>query len=193
MDVEESEQPSAFPSYHSLLDYHPLLREHSRQDPTSKMSSDLSRSGLSSMNPQSSIDLEPLKQSAVMKFLSSGSGRICQYEVPGGGECRDQNCEDVHLSRLSTVEPSGTSILASYRFANPTLLAFICYFRIRVPSIAFYSTDEDTAQYLCSSIPAGPRYGVKAFRDALDVARLRHPTMPFDARVQEALTSLGLR
>ncbi|KAI0373745.1 hypothetical protein BV20DRAFT_673423 [Pilatotrama ljubarskyi] len=127
------------------------------------------------MNLRPSIDLEPLKQSAVMKFLSSGSGRICQYEVPGGGECRDQNCEDVHLSRLSTVEPSG-------RFYAP-----VC----RPPFTG--PIDEDTAQFLCSSIPVGPRYGVKAFRDALDVARLRHPTMSFDARVQEALSSLGLR
>lgn len=54
-------------------------------------------------------------------------------------------------------------------------------------------TDEDTVQYLCNTLPAGPRYGAQAFRDALDVARLRHPTMPFDERVQEALTSLGLR
>jgi len=23
--------------------------------------------------------------------------RICQYEIPGGGWCRDEECEDVHL------------------------------------------------------------------------------------------------
>ncbi|KAG1772426.1 hypothetical protein EDD22DRAFT_434033 [Suillus occidentalis] len=26
--------------------------------------------------------------------------RVCQYEVPGGGVCRDKNCNDLHLSRL---------------------------------------------------------------------------------------------
>ncbi|KAI0662226.1 hypothetical protein C8Q70DRAFT_963776 [Cubamyces menziesii] len=157
---QATEETSAFASYHSLLDRHPRLRDHSRQNAASKSfftdSGSLSSPGAML---QSSVDLEPLKQTAVMNYLSSGSGRVCQYEVPGGGECRDQHCEDVHLSRLSSVEPS----------------------------------DEDTAQYLCSSIPVGQRYGVKAFRDALDVARLRHPTMTFDARVQEALTSLGLR
>ncbi|KAI0632427.1 hypothetical protein C8Q77DRAFT_1125678 [Trametes polyzona] len=154
VDSEEPEQAPAFASYHSLLDYHPLLRERSRHEPAPK----LLPASPSSVAPRS-IDLGPLKEMAVQKYLSSGSGRICQYEVPGGGECRDKNCEDVHLSRISLVEPS----------------------------------DEDTAQYLCTSLPAGPRYGVKAFRDALDVARLRHPTMPFDERVQEAVAALGLR
>ncbi|KAI0328886.1 hypothetical protein GY45DRAFT_941145 [Cubamyces sp. BRFM 1775] len=159
--TEQSPQEmSAFASYHSLLDHHPRLRDHSRQNAAPKsFPTDSGSSSSSSTMSKFPIDLELLKQTAVMNYLSSGSGRVCQYEVPGGGECRDQHCEDVHLSRLSSVEPS----------------------------------DEDTAQYLCSSIPVGPRYGVKAFRDALDVARLRHPTMPFDARVQEALTSLGLR
>ncbi|KAI0771193.1 hypothetical protein BD413DRAFT_64812 [Trametes elegans] len=116
------EQASAFPSYHSLLDYHPLLREHSRQDSASvpdKSTSDASQNGASaSTSLHSSIDLDELKQRAVMKYLSSGSGRICQYEVPGGGECRDSNCEDVHLSRLPAVEPSGTSFAPLRQFAN---------------------------------------------------------------------------
>jgi len=32
--------------------------------------------------------------------------RICQFEVPGGGECRDSACDDMHLSQLE-VEPNG--------------------------------------------------------------------------------------
>ncbi|KAI0826767.1 hypothetical protein BC628DRAFT_215349 [Trametes gibbosa] len=160
INPSEPAQPLAFASYHSLLDHHPLLRERSLQDSSSQLPAETSRHGISSTASQPfTLNLELLKQSSMQKYLSSGSGRICQYEVPGGGECRDQNCEDIHLSRVSSVEPSA----------------------------------EDTAQYLCVSVPAGPRYGVKAFRDALDVARLRYPTMSFDTRVQEALTSLGLR
>jgi len=26
------------------------------------------------------------------------TGLICQYEIPGGGVCRDSGCRDVHLS-----------------------------------------------------------------------------------------------
>lgn len=26
--------------------------------------------------------------------------RVCQYEVPGPGECRDEGCVDIHLRRL---------------------------------------------------------------------------------------------
>lgn len=57
-------------------------------------------------------DLKPLKlaslQHAFGQVISSDSGvRVCQYEVPGGGVCRDKDCDDVHLSRLMS-EPSGT-------------------------------------------------------------------------------------
>ncbi|KAI0712524.1 hypothetical protein C8Q76DRAFT_735044 [Earliella scabrosa] len=158
---QQSEQTPGFETYCSLLDRHPLLRANTRQEACSL---DLSASSSSVSNGSFSntthvdIDLKPLKQAAVMQYLSDNSRQICQYEL-GGGECRDKNCENVHLSRISAVEP----------------------------------TDEDTAQYLCSSIPSGQRYGVDVFRKALDVARLSHPTMPFDARVQEALTRLGLR
>jgi hypothetical protein len=47
------------------------------------------------------------------------SKQICQYELPGGGICRDEGCQDVHLSRgldganVDDVEPSGTWLLCS--------------------------------------------------------------------------------
>ncbi|KAF9450571.1 hypothetical protein P691DRAFT_458231 [Macrolepiota fuliginosa MF-IS2] len=44
-------------------------------------------------------DLQPLKLATVMKYLDP-SKRLCQYEVPGGGVCRDEGCDDVHLTRL---------------------------------------------------------------------------------------------
>ncbi|RPD77479.1 hypothetical protein L226DRAFT_323484 [Lentinus tigrinus ALCF2SS1-7] len=157
---QQPEQAPVFETYRSLLDRHPLLRARSRPESSPLAPSSSSTSGSSSSTTQTiDIDLKPLKQAAVMKYLSDNTRQVCQYELPGGGECRDKNCDNVHLSRLSAVEPS----------------------------------DEDTAQYLCSSLPGGQRYGVEVFMKALDVARLSHPTMPFDARVQEALSRLGLR
>ncbi|KAH9933226.1 uncharacterized protein BXZ73DRAFT_101185 [Epithele typhae] len=88
---------------------------------------------------------------------SDNTRQVCQYDF--SGECRIKDCENLHLSKVQTLEPD----------------------------------DEDTAQFLCAAIPYGQRYGVEVFRKALDVARLSHPTHPFDARVQEALTRLGLR
>lgn len=58
-------------------------------------------------------DLKPLKLASQVKVLDPFK-RLCQYEVPGGGTCRDDGCEDVHLSRLEganqmgQVEPTGT-------------------------------------------------------------------------------------
>lgn len=43
-------------------------------------------------------DLKPLKKAASFKALDP-SKQICQYELPGGGVCRDEGCQDVHLSR----------------------------------------------------------------------------------------------
>lgn len=44
-------------------------------------------------------DLKDLKLATLSRFLDP-SKRICQYEVPGGGICRDDGCEDIHLSRM---------------------------------------------------------------------------------------------
>lgn len=161
IDDKQTAQTPVFETYLSLLDRHPLLRANSRRnfsivDLSASLTS--ASSVASSSTSFTDIDLKPLKQAAVLKNLSDNSRQICQYEL-GGGECRDKSCENVHLSRLSAVEPS----------------------------------DEDTAQYLCSSIPAGQRHGVEVFRKALDVARLSHPNISLDARVQVALTRLGLR
>ncbi|KAG2033787.1 hypothetical protein BDR03DRAFT_656746 [Suillus americanus] len=65
-------------------------------------------------------DLKPLKlatlQCALGQVSASDSGlRVCQYEVPGGGVCRDKDCNDLHLSRLVS-EPSGTYSLCFFNF-----------------------------------------------------------------------------
>lgn len=106
----------------------------SRQDPrrTSRSSSRASASyapNLSSPSSRASViscapslshscssvfvpDLKPLKLATLQRaFGQVDPGlRVCQYEVPGGGICRDKDCNDLHLSRLVS-EPSGTYCL----------------------------------------------------------------------------------
>ena len=85
---QQSEQTPGFETYCSLLDRHPLLRANTRQEACSL---DLSASSSSVSNGSFSntthvdIDLKPLKQAAVMQYLSDNSRQICQYEL-GGGE-----------------------------------------------------------------------------------------------------------
>ncbi|KAI0304483.1 hypothetical protein B0F90DRAFT_1262810 [Multifurca ochricompacta] len=53
-------------------------------------------------------DLNRLKMQAAARRITQNSresARICQFEVPGGGECRDVDCGDLHLSQLE-VEPN---------------------------------------------------------------------------------------
>jgi hypothetical protein len=55
------------------------------------------------------LNLKQLKMQAAARRLRESqleNARICQFEVPGGGECRDADCGDVHLSQLE-VEPNG--------------------------------------------------------------------------------------
>jgi len=37
--------------------------------------------------------------------------RVCPYEVPGGGVCRDKECGELHLSEV-TKEPSDAEVAA---------------------------------------------------------------------------------
>jgi hypothetical protein len=49
--------------------------------------------------------------------------RICRFEVPGGGECRDASCGDMHLSQLE-VEPNGAPRpVTFYLFCHVTILS----------------------------------------------------------------------
>lgn len=98
-----------FPSHlssHSSLHMYPSTRTSLSSSPSvlaEPSSYYLSASSLPELN------LEALKSAAIGKVLHPFK-RICRYEVPGGGTCRDEGCDDVHLSRLQgeTVEPSGT-------------------------------------------------------------------------------------
>ncbi|KAJ7025330.1 hypothetical protein C8F04DRAFT_1269221 [Mycena alexandri] len=112
-------------------------------------------------------NLLPLKL-ATCSALDPGK-RVCQYEVPGGGVCRDGRCEDVHLSRdgreggEGVVEPS----------------------------------DADTAEYLAKTLPsewvtkhAGGRAGRIAA--ALQEARMKSTGLVFEERVARALAGLEM-
>ncbi|KAH9179161.1 hypothetical protein EDB89DRAFT_1925671 [Lactarius sanguifluus] len=83
---------SSFTAYNSVLSYYPFL-------------------GGRSLGPQEmddTLNLKQLKMQAAARRLSETqfeNARICQFEVPGGGECRDADCGDMHLSQLE-VEPN---------------------------------------------------------------------------------------
>jgi len=139
----DSDDINDFSTYRSPFESFPLLRDYPGpvllSDPVSSLSSSSAsymypptRSSLSSIpyfvyaehstlphsSPTSSPavllpNLKPLKLASLVKLLDPFK-RLCQYEVPGGGTCRDDGCEDVHLSRLEganqmgQVEPTGT-------------------------------------------------------------------------------------
>jgi len=70
-------------------------------------------SGPGSVDPKDAVVagdlLRSLKMVTLFKNLDPDR-RICQFEIPGGGVCRDDKCEDLHLEReLETWEPSGAS------------------------------------------------------------------------------------
>ncbi|KAM5539515.1 hypothetical protein V8D89_006967 [Ganoderma adspersum] len=109
-DEQTPDETPVFVTYRSLLDSHPLLRAHSLQDSAPLPSSATVAGSSLDANSAAEIDLKPLKKVAVLKYLSDPQGRVCQYDM--GGECRDKDCENIHLSRLSAVEPSGTSVTA---------------------------------------------------------------------------------
>ncbi|GJE88385.1 hypothetical protein PsYK624_044680 [Phanerochaete sordida] len=148
---------SRFPTYRSPLSAYPLLRSRSPPqllDIDSSAETAPHHSDLSVLSP---VSLSSLKAAAINRWLSDPSRRVCQYEVPGGGECRDPNCEDIHPSRTSAAEP----------------------------------TDEETAQHLHSALPKGSEVGVAQLTAALQ--DFRRQNLGFEARVKQALASLGLR
>jgi len=84
---------SSFTAYNSVLSHYPLLSGRSP-------------------GPQEMADtpnLKGLRMQAVARHMTDNgleNTRICQFEVPGGGECRDKACGDMHLSQLQ-MEPNG--------------------------------------------------------------------------------------
>ncbi|KAG1751185.1 hypothetical protein EDB19DRAFT_2004727, partial [Suillus lakei] len=114
-------------------------------------------------------DLKPLKLATLQRTLgqlsASDAGlRVCQYEVPGGGVCRDKDCNDLHLSRLVS-EPSGT-----------------------------YPSYADVAAYVHGILPQPwhSRCDVRAIEIALERVRLGSSARNIDECVTSALSGLGI-
>jgi hypothetical protein len=141
--IPQQAPTESFPTYDSPFESYPLLRSRLRRmladDPatttapilqeqqeaglrqpttlrasSSSLPSFISSSSLSPIVSAPFIpDLKPLKKAASFNALDP-SKQICQYELPGGGVCRDEGCQDIHLSRAAAVvdgvEPTGTCV-----------------------------------------------------------------------------------
>jgi len=109
--------------------------------------------------------LRSLKMVTLFKNLDPDR-RICQFEIPGGGVCRDDKCEDLHIEReLETWEPSDDD---TAQYLSETL--------------AMPSEDE------------GRRRNATDVKNALEETRMRKETMElgFEDRVSAALSILGV-
>ncbi|KAJ3932318.1 MAG: hypothetical protein NXY57DRAFT_127661 [Lentinula lateritia] len=133
LQQEKHEQLAS--SYISIFDSHPLLRFRPRpilQERVGTIATHSSPSSASiiiahSLSPTSSfsspspfLSLSSLLSAVRMVRLATVSQlldphkRVCQYEIPGGGICKDSDCEDFHMhsmggasTGLAIVEPSG--------------------------------------------------------------------------------------
>ena len=106
----------AYIDYVSPFDHYPLLRSHSspyftsHSFPTSSITSDFRSfptpiASLTPIGPSFVPDLKPLRLAVLSKRLDP-SQRLCHFES-GGGTCRDDKCEDLHLSKLEGATASG--------------------------------------------------------------------------------------
>ncbi|KIL63266.1 hypothetical protein M378DRAFT_726391 [Amanita muscaria Koide BX008] len=111
------------------------------------------------------LDLKLLKLAAATKRLDPLK-LICQYEIPGGGTCRDGTCEDIHLSRLISSDDQNAM------YENEP-------------------NDDDTAEYLFNKLPH--LRDVKSagrIKAALEEMRLQPLRMTLEDRVMRALAVL---
>jgi hypothetical protein len=109
--------------------------------------------------------LKPLKLATASKVLDP-TKQVCQYEVPGGGTCRDEECEDLHLISMGGVEPSGTSCglapvagvrscgrvtcLFSFFLCRPTLPNLSSFSFLRFLPILFFFSQIKTQPSFCA-------------------------------------------
>jgi len=104
--------------------------------------------------------LKPLKLATASKVLDP-TKQVCQYEVPGGGTCRDEECEDLHLISMGGVEPS-----------DQDTAEFLCHV---LPDLWLAKHNVSVAKVTV----------------ALQQANLKTPRPAFEERVTQALTKLG--
>jgi len=160
--------------YNSPLDSYPLLRSQVSIDAgvaaskcfssSSSQATLFSTQGISPSSSSTSVssisidwpDLKPLKLAVACQSFDSEK-RICQFEVPGGGECRDAHCEDMHIGRVSSIEPTGTQVSSfpvslTWTSFSPVSPSFTSFNISILPSSLFYR--RDTAQYLFNTLSA---------------------------------------
>lgn len=137
------------------------------------------------------VDLRELKLAHAMHLLTDPTRPICQYEIPGGGECRDRECQDVHPSRMQGSEPSGTHLRSSFNFTY----VYIAPPHNSLPH-SHYSgslpTDEETAKFLYARL-AQHNCSFTDLKRALEDVRQRSPTKSIDERVSAALVAVGVQ
>ena len=127
--AQDEDASSGFSAYSSPLACFPSLRTRLYLDGFGDGSSGAQQasgdmddtSSISSSPRNTAIDLRDLKAAHAKNLFTDPSRPICQYEVPGGGECRDAECECIHLSRPPTAEPSGTPARPSPAYAHTYL------------------------------------------------------------------------
>lgn len=180
-------------AYRSPLSAFPLLRPHTSQVISSHLQQAIASEptqGSAFYVANTLINFRPLRLATAAKWLSDPGARICQFEVPGGGECRDIHCSDIHLSKLSRVEPDGAS---SSSYVSLTDL-HLCYPSPHPRSFR-PSVDHETAQFLCSVLPQSSHIDVVKLQEALKEARQRSSstTVSLETRAAEVLASLGIR
>ena len=128
MSPTEPSDTEGFTHYQSLLSQYPSLHVHSHLSGSHQRRS-ASTNHLEVFLGQ--FDLKHLKAVAIHKWLETNTSKcLCPYEVPGGGECRDRDCQAVHPSKLAAIEPSGThpyhsSMVAYHLIFSPLLLLYI--------------------------------------------------------------------
>ncbi|THV00854.1 hypothetical protein K435DRAFT_431465 [Dendrothele bispora CBS 962.96] len=195
--AENQEKYDSSSVYSSLFDEYPLLRSRPRpilfdsvsvplsvQYPHFAHVKDTSSNtviSLSSFSPTSipsihttlsstsTIDLKPLKLGRLSQSLDA-SKRICQYEIPGGGVCRDDKCEDLHLNGESRKSAVGVDFRSE-------------------------PDDQETATFVAAALPDSwtSVYGTtlaSRIATALEETRLKNPTMTIEERVARVIAIL---
>ncbi|KAF9649382.1 hypothetical protein BDM02DRAFT_1844321 [Thelephora ganbajun] len=136
--------------------------------PSGSFSSNSASGSPSADSKDSTIPGSLLRSLKMVTFFKSHDldKRICQFEIPGGGVCRDDKCEDLHIEReLETWEPSDDDT-AQYLFE------------------ALVKSSQDQR----------PRRSATDVKNALEEIRTRKETMElgFEDRVSAALSILGV-
>lgn len=106
MNISEEQQKTLFHSYDSPFRSYPLLRSRSRVVSDLETVTYLTSSRPSTEDLKMHVpDLRPLRVAVLLREVGGDpEKRLCQYEIPGGGICRDKTCSDLHIGDL---QPDG--------------------------------------------------------------------------------------